>query len=120
MAKYVVYRKHLGYNQLEEDETVIRYRLAELMAERTFRERRRIGWREVAEATGIHASTLSKMINSTGFNTTTDNISALCRYFGCKVEDVMTYVADEDPAGEGPNSTVTSGSPNPEPGRTRS
>ena len=116
----MVYRKHIGYNQSEEVETVIRYRLAELMAERTFREKRRIGWKEVAEATGIHASTLSKMINSRGFNTTTDNIGALCRYFGCKVEDVMTYVADGDQAGAGPNSTATSSSPNPEPGRTRS
>lgn len=116
----MVYRKHLGYNEPEEVKTVIRYRLAELMAERTFREKRRVGWREVAEATGIHASTLSKMINSSGFNTTTDNIGALCRYFGCKVEDVMTYVADEDQPGAVPNSTAASGAPNPEHGRTRS
>jgi putative transcriptional regulator len=34
------------------------------------------------------------MINTRGYNGTTDNIDALCRYFGCKVEDVMIYVPD--------------------------
>lgn len=73
---------------------MIRFKLAELIAEHSFRVGRRVGWGEVSEATGVHRSTLSKMINSRGYNSTTDNIDALCRFFGCKVEDVMTYVPD--------------------------
>lgn len=73
---------------------MIRFKLAELIAEHSFRAGRRVGWGEVSEATGVHRSTLSKMINSRGYNSTTDNIDALCRYFECKVEDVMIHVPD--------------------------
>jgi DNA-binding Xre family transcriptional regulator len=71
---------------------VIRFKLAEAIAEFGFHAGRRVEWREVAEATGIHRSTLSKMLNVRGYNATTDSIDRLCTYFGCKVEDLMVHV----------------------------
>ncbi|HEX7325824.1 MAG TPA: helix-turn-helix transcriptional regulator [Rhodanobacteraceae bacterium] len=48
---------------------------------------------EIAEATGIHRSTLSKMSNHPGVNVGSDVIDKLCGYFGCQPGDLMTYVA---------------------------
>lgn len=75
---------------------MIRIRLAELMAEHSFRAGRRVEWREVAEATGIHRATLSKMVSSIGYNATIANIDRLCRFFSCTPGDLLVYVADED------------------------
>jgi DNA-binding Xre family transcriptional regulator len=82
---------------------LIRFTLAQAMANHEIRMGRRVGWREVAEATGVHRTTLSKMLNPKGFNTT-DNIGALCAYFGCRVEDLMVYVPD--PGGAMPTHQV--------------
>ena len=71
---------------------MIRFRLNELIAEKGFRERRVVTIAEVAEGTGIHRATLSKLAHQPGANTVTDNIDKLCRYFGCTVGEVMTYI----------------------------
>lgn len=71
---------------------MIRFRLNELIAEKGFRERRVVTIAEVAEGTGIHRATLSKLAHQPGANTVTDNIDKLCRYFGCTVGDVMTFI----------------------------
>lgn len=75
---------------------MIRIRLAELMAEHSFRAGRRVEWREVAEATGIHRATLSKMVTSIGYNATISNIDRLCRFFACTTGDLLVYVPDEE------------------------
>ena len=75
---------------------MLRFKLAEVMAEYSFRKDKRIEWQEVSKATGIHRSTLSKMLNSRGYNSTTDNIDALCKFFECQVEDLMVYVPGDD------------------------
>jgi DNA-binding Xre family transcriptional regulator len=75
---------------------VIRFKLAEVMAEHAFAIGRRVEWQEVSSATGIHRSTLSKMLNTRGYNSTTDNIDSLCKFFGCRVEDLMVYVPDHE------------------------
>lgn len=73
---------------------MIRFRLNELIADKGFRERRVVTLAEVAEGTGIHRATLSKLAHQPGANTVTDNVDKLCRYFGCTVGDVMTYVEE--------------------------
>ena len=78
---------------------MIRFRLTELIAEKAFRERRVVSLAEVAEATGIHRATLSKIANQPGANTVTDNLDSLCRYFDCKLEDLAQYLKDEENAG---------------------
>ena len=75
---------------------MIRFRLSELLTDLNFRTGQRIEWQDVAQATGINRSTLSKMLNKRGYNATTNNIDVLCRFFGCQVGDVMQYVPDEE------------------------
>ncbi len=73
---------------------MIRFHLARLIADKSFRERRRVELAEVAEATGIHRSTLSRIINMPGSNVTAANMDRLCRYFDCSLGDLAEYVPD--------------------------
>ncbi len=74
---------------------MIRFRLAELIADKAFRERRAISMTEVADGSGVHRATLSKMANQPGTNVGTDIIDKLCRYFGCQAGDVLMYVEED-------------------------
>lgn len=74
---------------------MIRFRLRELIADKAFREKRVITMGEVAEATGIHRTTLTKIANSPGYNCTTDNIDRLCQYFECATGDVIVFIPEE-------------------------
>jgi len=71
---------------------MIRFRLSELIADKAFKERRVVSLTEVAEATGIHRATLSKMANQPGANIGTEMIDRLCRYFGCQPGDLLIYI----------------------------
>jgi len=74
---------------------MIRFRLAELIADKSFKERRVVTVSEIAQATGIHRATLSKVANQPGANIGTEIIDKLCRYFGCQPGELMSYVDDE-------------------------
>lgn len=73
---------------------MLRFKLRERIADLEFKERRRIPIQEVATATGLSRMTLSKLINEHGANIQTDALDRLCRYFGCRVEQLVEYVAD--------------------------
>lgn len=75
---------------------MIRFHLAKLMADKSFTEGRRVELGEIAEATGIHRSTLSRIINVRGANVTAANMDRLCRFFGCTLSDLAEYVPDTD------------------------
>ena len=45
---------------------MIRFRLVELHADKSFQAGRRIEWQEVAEKAGIHRATISRMLNTRG------------------------------------------------------
>ncbi len=81
---------------------MIRFRLKELILDAEFRSGKRITLSSIAASTGVKQPTLSKIAGTRGYNTTTDNIDKLCRYFGCNVGDIMEYVPDEKLSGEGP------------------
>jgi len=51
---------------------------------------------EVAQATGIHRATLSKIANERGYVTSSEYLERLCRYFGCSFDQLME-LAPEDP-----------------------
>lgn len=74
---------------------MIRFRIQELLAEKHFREGRRVTLMQLADATGISRVTLSKMVNQRGYGTLTDHLDRLCRYFNCTLEDLAEYVPDE-------------------------
>ena len=72
---------------------MIRFKLKEQIAEREFRESRRITLIEVADATGIGRITLSRMLKP-GAVVRTDTLDALCAYFDCRVEDLAEFVPE--------------------------
>jgi putative transcriptional regulator len=73
-------------------DSVIRYRLRERIADYQFRTGKRLTFEEIANETGIHRTTLSKIVNHRNYNTTTDNVDKLCRFFDCQIGDLMEYV----------------------------
>ena len=76
---------------------MIRFRLKELIAEKEFREQRKITLIEIAEKTGVNRTSLSKMQNPVNrHSTTTAAIDALCSYFGCSVGELMIHVSDAE------------------------
>lgn len=74
---------------------MIRFKLAEQIEKKQFREGRRITIQEVAEASGVNRMTLSKILNHRGYSTGTDIIDKLCAYFDCPVSDLLEHVADQ-------------------------
>jgi putative transcriptional regulator len=73
---------------------VIRFKLAEQIEKKQFRESRRITIQEVAEATGVNRMTLSKILNQKGYSTGTEILDKLCTYFGCRIEDLVEHVGE--------------------------
>ncbi len=73
---------------------MIRYRIQELLAEKQFKEGRRVTLIELAEATGISRVTLSKMVNQRGYGTLTDHLDKLCAFFECRIEQLAEYIPD--------------------------
>jgi len=74
---------------------MLRFKLSERIADKEFKERRRITALEISEATGINRMTLSKLMNKHGANVQTDNLDRLCEYFGCRIEDLVEHVPEE-------------------------
>lgn len=74
---------------------MIRFHLKELIAKREFESRQRITLEKIARETGIHRTTLSKIAGARRYNTTTDNIEALCRFLDCGVGELMEIVVEE-------------------------
>lgn len=75
---------------------MIRYNIKKLIAEKEFREKRRISIKEIAQEVGMARITLSKIANNKGaYNTSASNIERLCQYFGCTPDDLMTIIPDE-------------------------
>lgn len=81
-------------NILKIQKNMIRFRLKELIADLEFRTGRRVTLEEISKATDIHRTTLSKIANTRGYNTTTNNVDKLCAFFDCKVEQLMERVPD--------------------------
>jgi putative transcriptional regulator len=83
------------------ENNMLRFRFKELLAEKQFREGRVVTISEVAQATDIHRMTLSKLANHRGYNPTADVLDRLCMYFGCRIEQLVEHLPDED----SPNAT---------------
>ncbi len=73
---------------------MIRFKIQELLAEKQFKEGKRVTLIEVSKATGINRMTISRMINNRGYSTVTDNLDKLCKFFNCKLEDIAEYVSE--------------------------
>lgn len=73
---------------------MIRFKLGELLEKKSFQEGRRIQVQELAAATGINRTTLSKILNQKGYVTGTDNLDKLCTYFDCDLAEVAEHLPD--------------------------
>jgi putative transcriptional regulator len=80
---------------------MIRFRLKELIAEKEFQENRRITLEEIAKASDVHRTTLSKVSNQKGYNTTTEVLDKLCEYFKVELGDLAEHIKEEKE--DGPN-----------------
>lgn len=74
---------------------MIRFRLKELMAEKSFKEGKPTSLVEVATQTGIARSTLNRIANVRGYSTSTDVIDKLCEYFDCNVEELLQHISEK-------------------------
>lgn len=79
---------------LNEGTKVIRFKLAEQLEKKQFRDSRRITMQEVSEATGINRSTLSKILNQKGYSTGTDVLDRLCTYLDCGIAELVEHLRD--------------------------
>lgn len=73
---------------------MIRFRLKELIADKEFKEGRRITLEEVSRETGIHRTTLSKIANQKGYVTNTDVLDRLCVFFGIPISGIAEHIAE--------------------------
>jgi putative transcriptional regulator len=72
---------------------MLRFMLKERIADKEFRDRRRITVVEIANATGINRMTLSKLLNRPDANIQTEFLDRLCTYFGCRIEELVEHVS---------------------------
>lgn len=79
---------------------MIRFFLKERISDMEFQLGRRVTLDEIAKATGIHRTTLSKLANKKGYNSTTDNLDKLCEFFSCKIEELTEYLPDPGDSGQ--------------------
>lgn len=84
---------------------MLRFKLKERIADKEFREGKRISLLEIAEATGIGRITLSRMLNR-GTHVRSDTLDRLCTYFDCRIEELVEHLPD----GLGPRSAKKGGS----------
>lgn len=75
---------------------MLRFRLKELIADLEFKEGRVITMQEIADGSGVHRITLSKLANKRGYNVTSDVLDRLCAYFNCKIDQLVEYIPDEN------------------------
>ncbi|NLS14235.1 helix-turn-helix transcriptional regulator [Vibrio sp. SM6] len=74
---------------------MIVYRVKELMERKPLHNGRKVTLSYLAEQVGIQSSAMSKIANNKGYNTSMTTVEALCRFFECKIEDVVEYVPDK-------------------------
>lgn len=72
---------------------MLRFKLKECIADKEFKEGRRISQAEVADTTGIGRITLSRMLHR-GAIVRSDTLDRLCAYFDCRIEDLVEYIPD--------------------------
>lgn len=73
---------------------MIRFKLKERIADKEFRDKRRVTLIEIAETTGIGRITLSRMLKP-GAVVKTDTLDKLCEFLGCRLEDLAEYIESD-------------------------
>lgn len=55
-----------------------------------------IGQRELSRITGIRQSTIGDYCNDTYKHISKENLDKLCKYFNCKVDDIIEYIQEDN------------------------
>lgn len=76
---------------------MIRVLFKQFLDETAYREGRQITVSDVSHETGVSRSTLTRISNTPGYNTNTETIDLLCRYFNCAPGELLEF-RDEDRA----------------------
>jgi putative transcriptional regulator len=74
----------------------VRSFLRVVIAEKERRERRTFGIRTIAEDSGASRSTVERLMSDTMKRVPLDDLSAICRWVPCGVEDILRLVEDVD------------------------
>ncbi len=74
---------------------MIKYNLKALIADKEFRENRKVTYADISKNTGISKVTLSKIAKRRGYDTAVSNIEKLCLYFNCDINELITIVPDD-------------------------
>ena len=74
---------------------MIRFRLAEQIEKKQFKESRRVTLQEVAKPSNVNRMTLSKILNHKGHSTGTNTLNPLCACLGCRIEDLVEHIPAE-------------------------
>ncbi len=75
---------------------MIRFLLKERIADKEFNEKRKVTLDEVSKATGISRNTISRIVNTYGYNSSTDALDKLCNYFQCDLSGIAEHIKDEE------------------------
>lgn len=67
-----------------------------MLLDKVFLDKQRITLNDVSVKTGISRPTLNRIANVAGYNTNTDTINKLCKYFKCSPCELLEYIEDED------------------------
>ena len=74
---------------------MIQFNFKQLLADKEFKEKRRISIKEISETTGISRTTLSKIANSKGdYRTSTEYIEKICTYFDVAPDQLIKIIPD--------------------------
>lgn len=73
---------------------MVRSRFKILLADKEFKEKRRITYEEICNSTGISPATLSRFSNNETKRFYSNTLTCLCKYFNCGIGDLLEYVAD--------------------------
>lgn len=75
---------------------MIQCRLRELMGSKGRRDRRRITYDDIREATGISRNTLSRLANDLDTMVAISTMDRLCAYFNCQPSDLFVHVPENE------------------------
>jgi len=68
---------------------MVKFNLKKLILEKSENEQRDILYQEIVDATGISKQTLSKIAGRKEYNTSSNNIEQLCKFFDCSIAEFM-------------------------------
>ncbi|NJL58256.1 MAG: helix-turn-helix transcriptional regulator [Desulfobacteraceae bacterium] len=74
---------------------MFKYNLKEMIAQKEFRDKKRLTLTEIAQKIKVSRATISRIANSKGeYHPKNEYIEKLCTYFNCTPNDLITIVSD--------------------------